>query len=167
MELSQQDAVQITEKVAEGISHGLTDREIAGHIVGAVGSDLHVQLGRVPKAEDLVGIIRIGLTDGFDGRGVAESVAKLPDATGAILKIIDAARDGYKSANHGDLLGWPESLVEARRHTSGDSLADFIVNELHEVTRGSENPNYEAIQAMEAARGQIDAVLQELYKLAD
>jgi tetrahydromethanopterin S-methyltransferase subunit A len=56
----------------------------------------------------------------------------------------------------------PDTYEQARKHDSGDSLADFIIIELHEGTEGEKDKVAEAIRVMRTAKMEIDAVLMAL-----
>lgn len=56
------------------------------------------------------------------------------------------------------------TLEKARRHNNGDTLADFIVLELHEVLEGTlpEERITVAIKALESTKRQLNAVIDAL-----
>ena len=74
--------------------------------------------------------------------------------------ILTIAREAY-SKESGGLCELP-TLANARRHKKGDTLADFIVIELHEVLEGispKENALAIAIRAMKSAQRQLQAII--------
>ena len=79
-----------------------------------------------------------------------------------VSQIIDAARQGYGES-------FPEDLDQARRHETGDSLADFIMLELYE---GLDGDHYEskidavnrAISLMETAQDDIQRVINAITR---
>lgn len=82
--------------------------------------------------------------------------------------ILHIAADAYSAESDG-LCTLPRTYEEAQRHTNGDTLADFIVIELHEALDGEAPARrlIRAITTLTSARRQLDAVIQALQKHTD
>lgn len=79
-----------------------------------------------------------------------------------IQEVLAIAAEAYSHESDG-LCTLP-TLPRARKHTSGDTLADFIVLELYEVLTDTP-PNTAldtAIAAMHSATRQLNAIIQAL-----
>lgn len=77
-------------------------------------------------------------------------------------ELLALAADAYCRESGGICL--LPSLRRARRHTNGDTLADFIVLELHEVlqhTPPAQRPAL-AVHALRRAQRQLDAIITAL-----
>lgn len=79
-----------------------------------------------------------------------------------IQEILAIAAEAYNDESDG-LCSLP-TLAHARAHKSGDTLADFIVLELHEVLTGTppDTALATAIAAMDSATRQLNAIIQAL-----
>ena len=84
-----------------------------------------------------------------------------------ITRLMTIAANAY-SQESGGLCELP-NLKKARRHYSGDSLADFIVIELHEVLEGVPPTQAcdVAIKALENAKRQLGAIIYALTFATD
>ena len=74
--------------------------------------------------------------------------------------IFDLAREAYGS----DV--WPNSFKEARAHTCGDTLADFIVLELGEAVDW-DNPDYSQADFVESAFHSMDVARRQISDVAN
>ncbi len=79
-----------------------------------------------------------------------------------IERLMKIASDAYSAESQG-LCELP-TLEKARLHNSGDTLADFIVLELHEVLEGTNSNDRVtvAIRALESAKRQLGAIIYSL-----
>ncbi len=79
-----------------------------------------------------------------------------------IERLMKIAGDAYSGESQG-LCTLP-TLEKARLHNSGDTLADFIVLELHEVLDGTKSRDRVtvAIKALESAKRQLGAIIYGL-----
>jgi hypothetical protein len=86
----------------------------------------------------------------------------------SLQDILRIAGDAYSAESDG-FCAFPATLADAHQHTSGDTLADFVVIELHEAL-GGEAPDQllpRAIGVLSTARRQLDAVISALAQYAD
>lgn len=77
-------------------------------------------------------------------------------------ELLTIAADAYCQESGGICL--LPSLPRARRHNNGDTLADFIVLELHEVLRHTPSAQRPAIatNALRSAQRQLEAIITAL-----
>lgn len=95
--------------------------------------------------------------------------ARKKTQTSVFERLLRIADKGYRVRMQE---GLPPSYKEARRHRGGDALADFIVIELEEATRGLPNdvngaPGHAAIEAMQRAREDLQNVIDAIAAKCD